>query len=97
MGQAPVIWVTARFQARPGQAGALLPLLRELAAHSRTEPGCVEYGYYQSGDAFSSIEVWDSPEAEHAHNNTEFLGEILKRILPLLDGRPQVMRWSRVA
>ena len=32
MGQAPVIWVTARFQARPGQAGALLPLLRDLAA-----------------------------------------------------------------
>ena len=97
MGQAPVIWVTARFQARPDQAAALLPLLRDLAAHSRTEPGCVDYGYYQSDEDFISIEVWDSPEAERAHNNTEFLGDILKHILPLLDGRPQVTRWSRVA
>ena len=97
MGQAPVIWVTARFRAQPGQAAALLPLLRDLAAHSRTEPGCVEYGYYQSDEDFTSIEVWDSPEAEHAHNNTDYLGEILKRILPLLDGRPQVSRWSRIA
>lgn len=97
MGKAPVIWVTARFQVKPGQAGALLPLLRELSAQSRTEPGCIEYGYYQSGEVFTSIEHWDSPEAERAHNQTEFLAEILGRILPLLDGRPQVMRWSRVA
>ena len=97
MGKAPVIWVTARFRARSGQAEALVALLRDLAGHSRTELGCVEYGYYQSGDEFTSIEVWDSPEAERAHNNTDYLGEILKRILPLLGGRPQVSRWSRIA
>lgn len=97
MGKAPVIWVTARFQVEPGQADALLPLLRELAAHSRQEPGCVEYGYYRNGNAFTSIEVWDSPEAERAHDGTEFLAGILTHILPLLDGRPQVMRWTRAA
>ena len=97
MGQAPVIWVTARFRARSGQAEALVALLRDLAGHSRTELGCVEYGYYQSGDEFTSIEVWDSAAAEHAHNATDFLSAMVRRILPLLDGRPQVTRWSRVA
>ncbi len=97
MGQAPVIWVTARFRARSGQAEALVALLRDLAGHSRTELGCVEYGYYQSGDEFTSIEVWDSAAAEHAHNATDFLSAMVQRILPLLDGRPQVTRWSRVA
>ena len=97
MGEAPVIWVTARFRAHPDKVHDLLSLLRELAAHSRAEPGCVEYGYYQSGDEFTSIEVWDSAAAEHAHNATDFLSAMVQRILPLLDGRPQVTRWSRVA
>jgi quinol monooxygenase YgiN len=97
MGQAAVIWVTSRFRAGPDQAEPLIALLRELAEHSRVEPGCIEYGYYQSGADFTSIEIWDSAEAERSHNDTDFLRAILQRILPLLDGRPQVTRWSRIA
>lgn len=97
MGQAAVIWVTARFRAAPGQAEALVPLLAELAAHSRDEPGCAGYVYLRDGDAFSSVEQWADAAAEAAHNDSDFLRAILKRILPLLDGRPQVTRWDRVA
>ncbi len=105
MGQAAVIWVTARFRAAPGQAEALVPLLAELAAHSRDEPGCAGYVYLRDGDAFSSVEQWadaaaeaaHDAAAEAAHNDSDFLRAILKRILPLLDGRPQVTRWDRVA
>ena len=89
-----MITVTARFQSR--EPGALVPLLRELAAHSRGEPGCLAYDYYQSGERFTSIEHWDSAGAEAAHNRTAFLHEILPRILPLLDGRPEVTRWTRL-
>lgn len=96
MGQAPVITVTARFRAAKGQSATLIPLLRELAEHSRGEPGCADYGYFRQGDEFTSIEHWDSPEAEAAHNDTDFLRKILRQILPLLDGRPQVTRWERV-
>ena len=97
MGQAAVIWVTARFRAAPGQAEALVPLLAELAAHSRDEPGCAGYVYLRDGDAFSSVEQWADAAAEAAHNDSDFLRAILKRILPLLDGRPQVSRWDRIA
>ena len=97
MGKAAVIWVTARFRAAPGQAEALVPLLAELAAHSRDEPGCAGYVYLRDGDAFSSVEQWADAAAEAAHNDSDFLRAILKRILPLLDGRPQVTRWDRVA
>lgn len=97
MGQAAVIWVTARFRAAPGQAEALVPLLAELAAHSRDEPGCAGYVYLRDGDAFSSVEQWADAAAEAAHNDSDFLRAILKRILPLLDGRPQVTRWDRIA
>lgn len=97
MGKGAVITVTARFRAAPGKSGALIPLLRELAEHSRGEPGCVSYGYFRSDDLFTSIEEWDSAEAEATHDDTDFLRTILHRILPLLDGRPQVTRWERVA
>ena len=97
MGQAAVIWVTARFRAAPGQAEALVPLLAELAAHSRDEPGCAGYVYLRDGDAFSSVEQWADAAAEAAHNDSDFLRAILKRILPFLDGRPQVTRWDRIA
>ena len=99
MGQAPVtaVTVTARFRALPGRADELVPLLVQLANHSRREDGCVDYGYFRQSEDFTSIEHWASAQAEAAHNDTDFLRGILRQILPLLDGRPQVTRWQRVA
>lgn len=99
MGQAPVtaVTVTAHFRASPGRADALVPLLIQLANHSRGERGCVDYGYFRQSENFTSIEHWASPEDEAARNDTDFLREILRQILPLLDGRPQVTHWQRVA
>ena len=88
MGQAGVITVTARFRARPGQAEALIPLLTQLAQHSRGEDGCLDYGYFRDGDNFTSIEHWDSAGAEAAHNDTDFLRSTLRLILPLLFSGP---------
>ncbi|WP_185968424.1 putative quinol monooxygenase [Paracoccus sp. M683] len=91
------LYVTARFRARAGQADQLIPLLVELADHSRTEPGCLSYDYFRSGDRFTSFEHWATPQAETGHNQTAYLDAILTRILPLLDGRPEVTRWSRLS
>ncbi|MFV0408780.1 MAG: putative quinol monooxygenase [Paracoccus sp. (in: a-proteobacteria)] len=63
--------------------------------YSRGEAGCLDYGYFRQGDEFTSIEYWADAEAEAAHNDTDFLREILRDIQPLLDGRPSVMRWTR--
>ncbi len=94
MGEAAVITVTARFRAR--DADALVPLLQALADHSRSEPGCLAYDYYRSGDDFTSIEHWSDAKAEAAHNDTAFLRDSLKAILPLIDGSPAVTRWQRL-
>lgn len=91
------LYVTARFRVRAGQAEALVPLLVELAAHSRGESGCLGYDYFRSGDQFTSFEHWATADAEAAHNRTDFLDAILQRVLPLLDGRPEVTRWSRLS
>ena len=99
MGQTSMtmITVTARFNALPGKGDELVPLLAQLSEHSRGEPGSAGYGYFRKGDDFLSIEHWTSPEAETAHNDTDYLRAILKKILPLLDGKPQVTRWEQVA
>lgn len=104
MGAHSVIHVTARFRAIEGHVDALLPLLRELAEHSRSEPGCHSYDYYRehlregagNGTGFTSFEAWESQEAERAHNSSDSLDALLKQILPLLDGKPEVTRWQRV-
>lgn len=91
------VHITARFSAVPGRADALVPLLQRLAENSRAEPGCLSYVYLRSDDLFTSVEEWDSPEAARTHNDSVFLAEILKEILPLLTGRPEVVYWSRAA
>ena len=82
MGQAPVtaVTVTARFRALPGRAEDLVPLLVQLAEHSRREGGCVDYGYFRQSEDFTSIEHWASAEAEAAHNDTDFLRAILQQV-----------------
>lgn len=97
MGQAGMsVHVTARFRAAAGKADALVPLLVRLAEGSRTESGCLRYDYLQNGDLFTSVEEWATPEAERAHNDTDALRAMLRDILPLLDGRPEVTRWTRI-
>lgn len=86
--------VTARITAR--DPDALIPLLHQLTEHSRTEPGCLDYGWYRKGAVFTSIELWSSFDAERAHNQTAFLDAILAHILPLIEGRPEVIRWEAI-
>lgn len=84
--------VTARIRSQ--NAEALIPLLQDLTRNTLTEPGCLAYGWLRAEDLFTSIESWTSADAERAHNQTAFLDDILTRILPLLDGKPEVIRWK---
>lgn len=94
------IHVTARFRIRPGSADQAIPILTEMTAHARAEPGCIDYGYFRQtddADAFTSIEVWASAADETAHNGTDFLSDAVSRLRPFLDGRPHVTRYCRIA
>ncbi|MBC9247627.1 antibiotic biosynthesis monooxygenase [Paracoccus sp. 11-3] len=92
--------VTSRFRIRSGMTDQAMPILAELVAHSQKEAGCIDYGYFRQADdphAFTSIEVWASAKDETTHNNTPFLSDAVRRLMPFLDGRPQVTRYHQIA
>lgn len=92
--------VMARFRVRAEYLEALLLLLAELAERSRQEPGCLEYGYYQSVDdplAFSSFESWRTPVDEVAHWQATHVRQALVRVAPMLHAAPEIVRAARIA
>jgi quinol monooxygenase YgiN len=80
--------VVINFEAAPGRAADLLPLLQEGRDISRAADGCVSFELFQRQDdvhRFMFLERWDSIEAHHANmaENIVATGH-LGRILPLL-------------
>jgi quinol monooxygenase YgiN len=84
--------VVINFEAAPGRADELLPLLQEGRDISRTAQGCESFDLFRRGDdadRFMFLEQWVSIEAHHENmiNNIVASGH-LERILPLLVGPP---------
>jgi quinol monooxygenase YgiN len=84
------VMVIVNFEAAEGKAEALLPLLQQGQAVSRTSEGCESFEVYQRQDdprKFVLLERWTSLEDHHAnmrHNIVE-TGHLAK-LLPLLNG-----------
>jgi quinol monooxygenase YgiN len=60
--------------AHPERAGRLAEVLGELAAASRSDPGCREFRFARDVEdplVFRSYEVWDTAEQELAHQEFE--------------------------
>lgn len=94
------LYVTASFTVRPDALDAMRAILAELVARTLEEPGCLDYGYYQSLAEplrFRSFEVWRSAAAETAHWSTGHLRSALERAAPLLDEGPRITRSRQVA
>ena len=84
--------VVISFQALPGRAAELLPLLREGRDISRSADGCESFELFQRGDdesRFMFLETWSSIEDHHRNmaDNIVASGHLL-RILPLIAGPP---------
>jgi len=84
--------VVVNFQALPGKASELLPLLKEGRDISRAAAGCTSFELFQrQGDEnrFMFFETWSSIEAHHKNmaDNIVATGH-LTRILPLIVGPP---------
>jgi quinol monooxygenase YgiN len=89
----------ASFVVKPDELETMRQLLVQLSERSRQEPGCLEYGYYQSTtnpQEFSSFEVWQGPEFEAGHWSTEHLQEAFARAAGLLQGEPRIVRYQRL-
>ncbi len=84
--------VVISFQALPGRAADLLPLLREGRDISRAAEGCEAFELFQREDdenKFMFLEQWSSIEAHHRSmaDNIVATGHLMQ-ILPLIVGPP---------
>ena len=84
--------VVINFQALPGKAAELLPLLKEGRDISRAAEGCISFELFQRQDdenRFMFLETWSSLEAHHQNmaDNIVATGHLL-RILPLIVSPP---------
>lgn len=60
--------VTVRFQIKPGQMQAFLPLMIQNARTSReTEPGCQQFDVCKDGDTVFLYEIYDDRAAFDVH------------------------------
>ncbi len=95
----PPVYVTASFAVKPDALDEVRIILAELTDRTREEPGCLDYGYYQSlADPFQffSFEVWQNAEEEASHWQTEHLQRALERAAPLLQDTPRITRSTRI-
>lgn len=93
--------VVINFQAQPGRAGELRPLLVEGRDISRRAEGCESFELFQRDDdehKFMFLERWTSIEAHHENmvKNIVSSGH-LARILPLIVGPPDNGVIQRIA
>ena len=88
--------VIARYLVTDGHESTVADLLRENAAASRAEPGCLEFTVYHAIDdprAFLLYERYTSEDAFQAHRQTPHFKRIIEgHVVPLLDER----RWARM-
>ncbi len=92
--------VVINFQAAPGRAAELLPLLQEGRDISRAADGCESFELFQREDdehKFLFLERWHSIDAHHSNmaDNIVASGHF-GRILPLLVGPPDNGVISRI-
>jgi quinol monooxygenase YgiN len=93
------IYVTAKFAAKEDCVADMISLLERLASQTKSEKGCLDYGYYQSSDnptVFTSFETWESPEAEASHWNTKHLKDALAQLPELMDGDAEITKYCKI-
>lgn len=94
------LYVTVRFTAKPGKVEALLDLLAILVSKTKSEAGCLEYGYYRlfnDPTIFTSFEIWKDLESEAAHWETQHQRKALTRLPELIEGEAEVTKYEKVA
>jgi quinol monooxygenase YgiN len=93
------VTLLARFRAKPGQEARLLQELKRLPGPTRAETGCITYELHQSQTdpaLFVFYENWASQAALDAHSNSPHLEVLLKLVPELVEGRPEITKWTVV-
>ena len=87
------------FRAAPGRIEDLRSTLLDLTVATRAENGCVLYDLHEDvndPDVLVFYEIWASPAAHAAHDETAHVQAFVARFDELLDGPPRVNRLRRI-
>jgi quinol monooxygenase YgiN len=93
------VTVLAHFRAKPGQEARLLQELKRLPEPTRAEAGCITYELHESQSdpaVFVFYENWASQAALDAHFETPHLQALLKLVPELVEGSPEITKWTLV-
>ena len=93
------LFIFARFHARPGNEGALAEVLRDVAAPSREEPGCVSIHAFRSirdPHLFYIHSRWKDEAAFERHAGLPHTVAFLERVQPLIDHPLDINRAERI-
>ena len=94
MDQEP-IYVFAKWQAKEGQLGTVLSLLKEVAAKSTGEEGNLFYKIHQSNTDANTLLLFEGYKDEAAlaeHRNSEhFQTLVIGKIIPILEAREVIL------
>jgi quinol monooxygenase YgiN len=74
-----------------------LELMRQMAAASRVEPGCVSYEFYvglTDPNTLLLFQEWESVDALQGHFETDHMEEFLKVLPNVLDGEVATRRYE---
>ena len=91
--------VVAVLVAQPGKEASVEAVLTELAAASREEEGCIEYGFYRDrADATRvlAFEIWASSEALQFHFETEHFKAGSSKLESLLAAEPVITQCEKI-
>jgi quinol monooxygenase YgiN len=96
---AATVHVLARYTALPGKEQSLKSVLTALVPPTRRELGCYQYDLLvDANDArqFCFVERWDDNEALDQHLATDHLKKALDQIQDLVEGPPDIRRYTLV-
>ena len=93
------VHVVARFTAKAGQEDALKAVLIALVPPTRRELGCYQYDLLVSANdarQFCIVERWDGNPALDQHLLSPHVKKMLGQIEELVEGPPEIQRFSLV-
>jgi len=93
------VYTIAVLPANAGMIDELIEELTTLAAATRQEPGCVEYGFYRDAsdpNTILSFERWVDQSAEDAHWQTPHLKAAIEAMDRLLATKPQIFKTNKI-
>ena len=91
------ILIIASATAKPGKEAELIAALREVAAPTRAQPGCIRFGLYRlegAGATIIGVERWASALDHERHMTGAHFERLARRMADLIAEPPQIRSYE---